>query len=131
MRAAAALLSAVLLIASPVCAAAPPARPSGIFSNLSYNSESGDLGGIELLVLPAPGRDPEWRVLVQIAEGGAPYVALVPLVKVGDHFEFTLPPDSGFAEPRFSIRITAAEAIVTQLPHGVAERLRRGKSYWE
>jgi hypothetical protein len=131
MRAGAALLSAVLLIASPVCAAAPPVRPSGIFSNLSYNSESGDLGGIELLVFPAPGPESQWRVLVQIAEGGAPYVALVALISVGDHFEFTLPADSGLAQPQFSLRITALEAVLMQMPKGRSEHLRRGKSYWE
>ena len=122
---------AALVVMAPSFAAQPQVGPSGIFSSMHLNEESGDLGGTELLVLPGPGDKPGWRVLVQISEGGGPYSELVPLEEVGDHFEFVLSADSGFPERHFSLKITAHEAILTTLPSGRAEHLRRGKSYWQ
>jgi hypothetical protein len=51
--------------------------PRGIWSSLRLNPESGDLNGIEVMIMPS-GKEHLYRTLVQITDGGTlPYTALV------------------------------------------------------
>ena len=127
------LFAAALLVGvCQLCEAAPPKlRITGIYSDLKYNEETGDLLGMELLVRPGEGDTLHWRALFQIAEGEGPTAVIVDLQPVADHFEFRVPAGGGVPELRFSVRFTAGEAVVTDAAAGVEEHLRRGRSYWE
>jgi len=126
---------ATLILASSLSWAGPPAaqpRISGIYSDLAYNAETGDLGGMELLIIPS-GEDKNgiiWTAFFQLAEGGAPYSAVVTLVVRGTSLEFTLPPVGDLGGQHFIGTISSTE-IVLKTPVGQAEHLRRGKSYWQ
>jgi hypothetical protein len=124
----------ILIAASEVSwgETAPPAqRISGIYSDLAFNNEGGDLLGIELMIVPRESKaDLAWSVFVQIAEGGAPQIGLVPLTLVGDKIEFTLPPAGASGGMHFSGTISSTE-IRLNTPSGPVEVLHRGKSYWQ
>jgi hypothetical protein len=82
---------ALLVSASPVSWGATPAPPpkiSGIYSDLVFNNEGGDLLGIELMIVPRESKgDLAWSAFVQVAEGGAPQTALAPLALIGNKLE--------------------------------------------
>jgi hypothetical protein len=60
----------LLILGANAIAADPTTKVSGIFSNLAYHSESGDLTGWEVtLILQS---DSSYFALVQVAEGQAP-----------------------------------------------------------
>ncbi len=125
---------ATILLLSPLWGFAADqgaARISGIYSNLKFSAESGDLIGMELLVLPGPGDARHWRVLFQLAEGGGPMSALVDLQPVADHFEFRVPPVDGVPEMRFLVRFAPQEALIKNAAGGPEEHLVRGRSYWQ
>ena len=125
---------ASLVLMSPVSWAATPTVPlrvSGIYSDLLFNVEGGDLSGMEVLIVPAEsGAGLRWRAFVQIAEGGAPYCAVVSLTVSGSKLEFTLPPGDAYVGMHFSGTISNDE-IRLLTPSGQVEHLRRGKSYWQ
>jgi hypothetical protein len=106
-------------------------RVTGIYSNLYYNKEGGDLIGMELLILPSGhGPEPAYSVFVQIAEGGAPFSALVPLKVTGAQIEFTLPPGGTYDREHFIGTFKRAELVV-RWSQGTEEHLKRGRSYWQ
>lgn len=111
-------------------------RVTGIYSDLYYNSEAGDLLGMELLVVPGPSTTaPDYVAFVQIAEGGAPYTAVVPFVVAGSRIEFTLPSgDPAYSGTHFVGVVTKSAVTLHQekgSEKGQAETLKRGKSYWQ
>jgi len=111
--------------------AVEPQKVSGIYSNLKFNKESGDLSGMELLIIPnGKGANLEYVVLVQISEGGAPFSALVPLKMVGPKFEFTLPTGRNYDRQHFT-GVFKGTGIVIRWSQGDEEHLKRGKSYWQ
>ena len=112
-------------------AASPEIRITGIYSDLHYIKESGDLIGMELLVLPGGGNPFHCPAFFQLAEGQGPTAVLVDLEAVADHFEFRVPANGGSPEMHFSVRFTAHEAVVKNTVGGLEEHLRRGRSYWE
>ena len=98
-----------LLLSSALAPAvsAPQVHPrvSGVYSDLHYNSEGGDLLGMELLIIPS---DPSgYRAFVQIAEGGAPFAVIVPLLVDGSRVEFTLPAGSAIQGSTLSAPLAA------------------------
>ncbi|MBF0217151.1 MAG: peptidylprolyl isomerase [Candidatus Omnitrophica bacterium] len=101
----------------------------GIYSSLDYINESGDLVGMEVLIFPGgPGRD--HSALVQIAEGEAPYAALVPVKVHGSRIRFTMP-KNGPVGPEHYAGTIKDDALVIEYIKGGEEILKRGKSYWE
>ncbi len=124
-----------LLLATTVCWAGPAItqiKVSGIYSDLAYNAEGGDLLGMELLVIPA-GEDNDglrWNAFFQLSEGEAPYCTVVSLVVRGTKVEFTLPPGGAFGGRRYTGTISGTEIALTS-PGGQVEHLHRGKSYWQ
>jgi hypothetical protein len=124
-----------LIAVTSLCAAAPPSdarvRITGTFSNLTYNSEGGDLLGMEVLIVPAPGDRAGFVAFVQLAEGGAPRSALVPLKVDGAKVKFTLPKDGALPEMHFSGVVSKTELVGTWSHGGEREVLIRGVSYWD
>jgi len=107
-------------------------KVSGLYSDLTYHAEGGDLLGMELLVIPA-GEDKNgllWNAFFQIAEGGAPYCTVVSLLVRGNKVEFTLPPGRALGGLHFTGTISSTEMVLTR-PAGQVEHLRRGNSYWQ
>jgi hypothetical protein len=105
-------------------------RVPGIYSDLTYIDASGDLLGMELLIVPTgEGANSGWSVFVQIAEGGAPYLALVPLQRRGDQIEFNLPDGGRYGGEHFQGTLSKTELLV-RWTSGHVEHLKRGKTYW-
>lgn len=126
----------VFLLASSAVAQDAKQHVTGIYSDLYYNKEAGDLLGMELLVVPGPSTTaPDYTVFVQIAEGGAPYTAVVPFIVQGSHIEFTLPTgDPSYSGMHF-VGVLTKSAVVLHLEKGnekgEEESLGRGKSCWQ
>ena len=127
---------AVMLLSVITAPAAETVRATGVYSNLSYNKEGGDLLGVEILIFPS--KDPTgFAGLVQLAEGGAPIAVLVPVHVSGLQVEFTIPQGGTYAGLRFSGTLSRTE-LVGKWSSGNAfggsgdtERLKRGKSHWQ
>src|SRR5438876_9654201 len=111
----------ILIAIASLCAAAPSSgadvRITGTFSNLRYNSEGGDLLGLEILIVRAQGDRGGYVAFVQLAEGGAPYSALVPLRVDGAKVEFTLPGDGSMPEMHFP-GVVSKTQLVGAWSHG-------------
>jgi hypothetical protein len=125
------LLVMIQLVSVPMVFSQTTKYVSGIYSNLRYNVEGGDLLGMELLIFPS-GSGPElnYLALIQIAEGGAPFAVLVPVIIKANTIEFTLPSGRLYSNERFSGKFVGNELII-QWSNGTEERLKRGKSYWQ
>lgn len=128
-------LAATVLCATTLVAA-DAVRVAGVYSNLQYNEEGGDLLGVELLIFPSRNAA-GYSGLVQIAEGGAPVAFLVPIHVAGVRIEFMLPQGGPYGGLRFSGTVSRTE-LIGKWSSGTAfggvgdtERLRRGKSYWQ
>jgi len=67
-----------------------------IFSNLSLDGPTGDVGGIEVVLVPAYNG---WWATVVEASGIAYDPVLVPVTLSGDKIEFTLPATEHYSEP--------------------------------
>jgi hypothetical protein len=122
-----------LLLVSPLISGETltPPKISGIYSDLTYNAEAGDLIGMEILILPRPSdSNPAWSAFVQIAEGGAPYSAVVPLTIKGSEIELTLPPGGTYGGLHFSGTISKTGLLI-RWDSGQQNHLKRGKSYWQ
>ena len=100
-------------------------RVTGIYSNLHYNVEAGDLLGMALLIIPATSG---YVACVQVAEGGAPFIAVVPISINGTQVQFTFPPSYGGQHITGSF---SGGKLVLHWPKGQQEVLSRGKSYWQ
>lgn len=84
----------LLLVTSSAIAEAPKSRVTGIFSDLYYNREAGDVVGIEMFVLFS--RD-GYYVLFQDAEGSPSPPVLVKAKIDGMRIEFVLPDRNGYS----------------------------------
>jgi hypothetical protein len=100
-------------------------RVTGTYSNLHYNSEAGDLLGMELLIIPSKAG---YVACVQVAEGGVPFVAVVPFSVSGVQVQFTMP--ASYGGQRITGSFTGTK-LVLRWPKGQQEILLRGKSYWQ
>ena len=117
-----------LLVAVTSVSAQPSLHKlSGIYSDLQYNAEAGDLNGMELLIVP---QESGWRAFVQISEGGAPYIAIVPLTVKGNQIAFMLPPGGAYSGMPLVGTIIGTEILV-RWSNGQIDHLRHGKSYWQ
>jgi hypothetical protein len=117
---------AVLILSAAVDAAQADLRISGIFSNLRYSEESGDLGGWEILVIPS-GKS-TYTAVVELAEGQGPAVAVGTLMEKGGRFTLTIPAGSSLSGT-YKGAISAKDMRI-ETPAGT-ETLLRGRSYWQ
>jgi hypothetical protein len=123
------MLFAFIGFADAAPAPQPHFRVTGIYSNLHYNDEGGDLLGMELLIIPD---NSSYVACVQIAEGGSPFVVVVPFVVKGSQVQFTLPSGSAYSGTHFTGSFASGGAkLILQWPQGPQEVLVRGRSYWQ
>jgi hypothetical protein len=111
--------------------AGEPARANlaGVWSDLHFNAEGGDLLGMELFFVPRSGN--RYSVLVQVAEGEFPETALLTTRMNGAHFELAFASRHGPFQGQIVTCQVEAKAIRCQWPSGQVDRLRLGKSYWQ
>jgi hypothetical protein len=126
------------LTMSVTSAGAAEPRPTGVFTDLTYNVDGGDLTGVEILILPGIGSG--FRAFVQIAEGAAPFAALVPVTITGDSVEFQISDYAAIPGLRFAGKYDAGgisgrwyngSKQIDSFGGRSVEHLRRGKSYWQ
>jgi hypothetical protein len=119
-----------LLISSAAAAKRKPARlrVTGIYSNMNYVEEAGDVVGMEVFIVD--GGD-GYYATVQIAEGAPDPPVLVKVEVKGTAIEFTLPGEAGASLGKFTGTITA-RGLRGKFANAVrAEYLSRRKSYWQ
>lgn len=119
---------AILLFVSTVVDAGEPEKPriTGVFSNLEYIEEAGDLVGWEVfIVLGGEGH----FAVVQIAEGWPAPPEVARITRDGSHVEFTLQDGTKF---KGDVSEKALSGTFTD-PAGGARKviLERRKSYWQ
>ncbi|MGH8069041.1 MAG: hypothetical protein ACRERE_28160 [Candidatus Entotheonellia bacterium] len=110
-----------------------PARATGIYSNMSFHEESGDVLGIEVFVMRS---SKGYFVVFQSSEGAPAVPVVVPVRIDGKSIEFDLPAECAYAG-KFKGTLTE-EGITGGFPSGRLGpdgssliRLKRGKSYWQ
>lgn len=129
----AALCCAALLVFAASASAQKTRRPSAawgvpqIFSNLTYGTQSGDVGGMEVILVPGDAVD--WAV-VMIAEGVPGDPVLVKATVNGSNLEFTLPDGggSGGRGGKYKGRISPAGLTLTGPDGARIGLLRRQRS---
>jgi hypothetical protein len=122
---------AITFLSAAFAFAAPPAKVTGIFSNLHYVVEAGDVMGFEIFILY--GGNSGYYAVVQCANGWPSKPAVVAATVRRNEVEFSLHSDvdSHCPEGIFKGRVT------TQGLNGVFESteypgfLKRKRSYWQ
>ncbi|HYK78709.1 MAG TPA: hypothetical protein VEU95_03735 [Micropepsaceae bacterium] len=127
----------VVVIAMPLLGSATAAERqphiTGIYSDLEYNREAGDLLGTELFIVLGPKG---YEAFVQVSEGSPGPSAVVPVKVERDHISFSAPEPS-LGAGTYEGRISPNSFIGTRT--GVAGgqtvtkpvRLLRKNSYWQ
>lgn len=102
-------------------------KVTGIYSDMSYNREGGDVLGLEIfLVFSRQG----YFVILQVSEGEPNPPVIVPAKIQGSAITFSLPVE---ADPRgeFQGTINDAELSGTFKNNGQTVHLKRKNSYWQ
>jgi hypothetical protein len=131
-------LAGLLLVAVfPVSARAQPKQQiAGIYSDLAYNKESGDLNGTEVFIVLGAGTDAHYVAFVQESEGQPADPVIAPVVEKGGKVSVR----ARFADNIFQfdgkISKTGFDGTLTMESRGGKMstepfHLLRKKSYWE
>ena len=127
------LLSAIVLLAAMAGAmAAPPkVRVTGVYSDLAYVEEAGDLVGTEIFI--GYQGDNKYFALVQCAEGSPSKPQLVEVKVEGMRIQFTLPASESSHCPAATFTGVIGRAGLKGRYEGGGEAftLRRKTSYWQ
>lgn len=102
---------------------------AGIYSNLNQSEESGDLDGMELLLIPEDGGS-KYTVVVQISEGELPQVMLSHIEVKNKAFDLIFKM-SGTTEPEKMKCKFDDKNIVCGNSDGQRAKMKHGKSYWQ
>jgi hypothetical protein len=103
----------------------------GTFSSLSFNSEGGDVQGVEIkVVYTRVGK----QAAIQISEGEPGPLVIVPVVCDGTHLSLKIPKDDGRAAASFE-GVVSKGRLVGELVYESGGRekllLPRRKGYWD
>jgi hypothetical protein len=130
-----AVAATFVVMAGPLHAAEKKIRITGIFSDLYYNQEGGDLLGTEIFLVSA--QEHGYFAFVQSWAGGTTPPVVVPVQVDGDKVTFAVPAPS-LGEGNYEGRISGTGFDGT-CRHPLASggfseepiHLKRKKSYWE
>jgi hypothetical protein len=130
-----AVVSALIFCAAfPAFAASERPHITGIYSNLYYNRQGGDLLGTELFIVSAPAG---YVLFFQNWEGGGSDPVAVPVKVLGDRISFTIPePSLGAGDYEGRINRAGFEGswhhrLADGSHRSDAIRLKRKSSYWQ
>ena len=118
------LVGVISMTAVGTAPAQPRVQVTGLFSNMHYVRETGDVVGLEVLLVVGTGGG--YVAVAQMAEGTPLTPTVVPVVVSGTDVAFELPLDRTL---KFSGRVTRPALVGTL--DGKSVTLRRGKSYWQ
>ena len=105
-------------------------RITGVYSNLQYGKESGDLIGMEVnIVYSTDGKNVQYYALVQEAKGVANPPVLVQVKVNKDEIEFTISDKE--MNRTFRGKISKKELVGKFEGNDEAIQLKRKKSYWQ
>ncbi len=109
-----------------------PTRVTGVFTNLHYNEDGGDVVGLEVLLIYTRAG---YMAVIQIAEGVPEVPVVVPVQLDGSQIAFSFPAGGVTLQFRGTVGPTALEGrfnngAFADSPQG-SVALRRGKSYWQ
>ena len=122
----------LLMVLAPAWAVlADTPRITGIYSDMHYYEDAGDLAGMEVIIVlgpSAPGG--AFWVLFQDSGGEPSTPILVQATVTGQKIEFTLPAD---ASSLGTFRGKVTEAALVGRFSGMQGKIRlpRGRSYWQ
>jgi hypothetical protein len=106
---------------------APAVKLTGMFSDLTYNTEGGDLLGEEIFVVTT---NKGYQVIYQQSEGEPQVPVVVPATMMGHALSFTVPAEvSGVGT--FTGTVHAHDLTGTFSGSGMKVRLVRKNSYWQ
>jgi hypothetical protein len=134
-QAVAAAAAAIVVMSGPLQASEQKVRITGVYSDLYYNREDGDLGGTELFIVGVG--ELGYAAFIQHWEGGTRMPVVVPVEVNGNKVKFSVPAPS-LGEGQYEGHITR-NAFDGSWRHplvggGFAEdpiHLRRKKSFWQ
>jgi hypothetical protein len=122
-------LIALLLISTAGASSSP--KVTGLFSNMRFYPDSGDVGGMEVFIVYASeGMSGQHYASVQQAEGSPEPPVIVKVTVISDKIEFKLPGAAGEAST-FRGRVTAKSLVGSFEGSDEVLSLRRGKSCWQ
>lgn len=102
-----------------------PIRFGGLYSNLAYSEDSGDLGGHEIFIIYT---ESSYWVVSQCSEGAPLKPNLVPAKRTGNNtLEFSLK-GNGICSGKFVVTIKKNTADIK--PNLYGSPLKKGHSYW-
>src|SRR5258707_45416 len=123
-----ALIAALAIAPGPVSAA--DGNLAGIYSNLSYNDEAGDLLGVEMMVVPTDSD--HYAIFVQCAAGGLPETELTQSVQSGATLSFRMSADlCGRGRYQATVSWKGMRLQYLERKGDPPIFLKRKKSYWE
>ena len=101
-----------------------------MYSGLHQSKESGDLDGVEVMIIPAnESYKSKYIAIVQIAEGSAPFVGIVELELEGNKIRFDLPLNS--SRPGEHVEgVFVGKYLTIKFVDGSDARLIKGRSFW-
>jgi hypothetical protein len=119
------LVAVVLLAATPSAENRGP-RVTGIYSNMRYIDEAGDVLGTEVFIVYS---SKGYFAIVQVAEGVPSVPAVVPIKVEGSRVSLSLPLDMGGGQ--FRGQVTEGGLSGRFADDREPWELKRGKSYWQ
>lgn len=107
---------------------AEPSKPAGLFSNMAYDQESGDVEGFEFFFVYSKSG---YYVFYQYSNGEPEEPKLVPLNIRGNDFEFTITGGGEFSGTFVGkFTVNGVQGYFKNSPK-VTIKLKRGRSYWQ
>jgi hypothetical protein len=127
MRYRAIVVFALSLLAWQASFSETPPKPTGIFTDMSYHSEGGDMLGTELFVVKS---NHGYYVIYQSSEGEPSVPVVIPAKVDGTKINFDVP-SSVDSNGSFSGVISNTGLIGTFSDSQQIVHLRRASSYWQ
>lgn len=118
----------LLFVLALCCLHASSGSPkiTGVYSDMYYNEEGGDVVGVEVFLI---GSSKGYYVVFQAAEGEPSVPLVVPASISGADVSFRISDGDGFNGP-FKGKLSK-DSLVGSFEGGETLTLRRGKSYWQ
>jgi hypothetical protein len=131
------LLSAILTLTTAIAtgqtknqSSQKPARVTGTYTNMYYNSEGGDVIGNEIRIV---NTRKGYQGALQFAEGAPEELVIVDIKIVGKNVSFSIPDNSPYAGQFTGVIENGMLKGEFHFKNGGGDKveLKKGKSYWD